>query len=106
MSGIVEPDISLGDLLKELRTALGDQDVDVLIAEAVLRFDLLSWGCKGGHARQEMIPQAAWTGGALDHRAGTLVYRHPDSPLPEDYAALAFNRGNLAPWLRQLRSAR
>ena len=72
--------------------------------EAIFRHDLLSWGRKDGGTARELIPELAWQMGNFDHRAGKLVYRHPDSPLPEEYTDIEFNRAELDPWLRELGS--
>jgi len=70
--------------------------------DAVLRCDLLSWGRKDGGTTLELIPQFAWEMGRFDHCSGKLVFRHPDSPLPEEYTEIAFNSVKLEPWLREI----
>ena len=109
-----QPDYPLADLLQKLSVLLKaesgvrghDLDLNARIMDAVFLHDLLSWGRKDGGAKRELIPQLAWEMGEFDRRAGKLVHRHPDSPLPEEYTDIEFNRAEVEPWLRELRSGR
>lgn len=110
----LQPDAPLADLLRNIAAAVAngsaagerDHNLDALIMDAVLRRDLLSWGRKDGATDRELIPQLAWEIGKFDHRTGKLVYRHPDSPFPEEYGDIAFSSIQLNPWLGELASRR
>jgi len=111
-----KPDTPLDELLRKISATLAEpieaianrpeRNLDSLIADAVLRCDLLSWGRKDGAAQRELIPQLVWELGRFDHHTGKLVYRHPDSPYLEEYTDIAFNNDELEPWLRELGSRR
>ena len=97
----------VGCLLRTIATVEGGQDreatIDRLIMDAVFQRPLLSWGRKVDLGKPaELIPQFGWEIGQFSHERGTLIYRHPDSPLPEEYGDICFNRQEVESWLREL----
>ena len=120
MNSPARPDYSLAKLLEYLLPGTtgdtqecddddddddDDDNLNARIMEVIFEHDLLSWGRKDGGTEPELIPELAWQMGKFDHRAGRLVYRHPDSPLPEEYRDIEFNRAEVEPWLQELGSA-